>query len=238
MINLKEIPLFSALDEKHLKTLQNAIYLKQYEKESIVFYEGDSSQYLHILISGKVSLYKTSPKGSRIQINHLQAPNLIAEFTCFEQSAFPATCEFVTEGTIGLLPFEVLYQYLHNPDFSLELIKSLTSKVMLLSMLVHKETILSSEAKVADLMIKKLDVFTQLKNNEIASILNVTPETFSRILTKLKKENIIVVENQKIKVLHWDALHVIVETNTIKECTNCLAHFKKQFTVSAKSPKA
>ena len=228
MVKLEEIPMFSALEDRYLKELQNAVHVKHYSKDSIVFYEGDESEYLHILMEGDVKLYKTSPKGSQIQINRFSAPSLIAEFACFEKEVFPASCEFVTDGAVGLLHFDKLYEYLNQPEFSLELIKSLTGKVMTLSALVHKETILSSEAKVADLMIKKVAIFNRLKNNEIASILNLTPETFSRILTKFKKEDIISVDNHVLKVLNADALYSIVDTNTMKECTNCIAHFKAE----------
>jgi len=228
MIELQEIPMFSALEERYIAELKNAVHVKHFSKDSIVFYEGDESNYLHILMEGDVKLYKTSPKGSQIQINRFSAPSLIAEFACFEKEVFPATCEFVCDGAIGLLHFDKLYEYLNQPDFSLELIKSLTGKVMTLSALVHKETILSSEAKVADLMIKKVAIFNRLKNNEIASILNLTPETFSRILTKFKKEGIISVENHLLKVLNADALYSIVDTNTMKDCTNCIAHFKAE----------
>jgi CRP/FNR family transcriptional regulator len=226
MIELHDIPMFSALSEAHLKELKNAVHIKQYTKDSIVFYEGDESDYLYILLKGAVKLYKTSPKGSQIQINRFSAPSLIAEYACFEQDPFPASCEFVSDGTIGLLHFDKLYEYLSEAKFSLELIKSLTGKVMMLSTLVHKETILSSEAKVADLMIKKVNIFNRLKNNEIASILNLTPETFSRILTKFKKESIISVDNHTLTVSNKDALFNIVETNTMKDCTNCIADFK------------
>jgi len=218
--------MFSTLGDHYLKELQEQIHVKNYAKGSIVFYEGDESEYLHILMKGSVKLYKTSPKGTQIQINRFTAPGFIGEFVCFENEAFPATCEFVSEGMIGLLPVEKLYEYLNQPEFSLELIKSLTGKVSLLSALVHKETILSSEAKVADLMLKKVTIFNRLKNNEIASILNLTPETFSRILTKLKKEGIVKIENHKLIILNQEALFAIVENNTIKNCTNCLADFK------------
>ena len=228
MFTLEEIPMFSALGQNYIKELQEEIHIKQYTKESIVFYEGDESEYLHILMHGSVKLYKTTPKGSQIQINRFSAPGLIAEYACFEKEPFPATCEFVTDGTIGLLHFDKLYDYLNQPQFSLELIKSLTGKISLLSALVHKETILSSEAKVADLMLKKVTIFNRLKNNEIASILNLTPETFSRILTKMKKEKIIKIENHKLHILNQDALLAIIESNTIKTCTNCLADFKEK----------
>jgi len=228
MYKLEEIEMFASLSESNLKELYDQTHMKQYSKDSIVFYEGDESKYLHILLDGSIKLYKTTPKGTQIQINRLGAPAMIGEYACFENQPFPATCEFLTDGTMGLLPFDFVYKHLNNPNFSLEIIKSLTGKVALLSALVHKETVLSSEAKVADLMMQKLPLFHRLKNNEIASMLNLTPETFSRILTKFKKEGIISVKDQKVIVEHEEALYTIVETNTIKDCTNCIAHFKEQ----------
>jgi len=226
MVNLAEIPMFSDLDKKFHKELRESVYIKKYSKNSIVFYEGDESDYLYLLLEGTIRLYKTSPKGSEVQIKRMEAPNTIGEYACFEEEPFPVTCEFISEGVMGLLHFDKVYQYLDNKEFSLGLIKSLTSKVMILSSLVHKETILSSEAKVADLMIEKASIFNRLRNNEIASILNLTPETFSRILSKFKREKIIRVQKHNLTILNREALYQIVETNTVKECSNCLDVFK------------
>ena len=234
MIDLQDIPMFSDLDKKFHKELKDSIYVKKFTKNSIVFYEGDESDYLHILLKGRVKLYKTSPKGSQIQIHRMKAPDTIGEYVCFEKEPFPATCEFITDGVMGLLHFEKVYKYLDNKEFSLGLIQSLTSKVMILSSLVHKETILSSDAKVADLMITKIATFNRLRNNEIAMILNITPETFSRIITKFKKESIIHVEGGELQILNKEALYLILETNTVKECSDCIAHFKANLALAKK----
>ncbi len=226
MFDIADIPMFSDLDKKFHKELKDSIYLKRYTKDSIVFYEGDESSYLHILLDGTIRLYKTSPKGSEVQIKRMDAPNTIGEYACFEDEPFPVTCQFVSDGVIGLLHFDKVYKYLDNKEFSLGLIKSLTSKIIILSSLVHKETILSSEAKVADLMIDKPMIFNRLKNNEIASVLNLTPETFSRILSKFKKDKIISIKKHHLTILNRDALNMIVETNSIKSCTNCIDIFK------------
>jgi len=226
MINIQDISMFSDLDKKFHKELHDSIYIKKFTKNSIVFYEGDESDYLYILLEGTVRLYKTSPKGSQVQIKRMSAPNTIGEYACFEKEPFPVTCEFLSDGVMGLLHFDKVYEYLDNKEFSLGLIKSLTSKVMVLSSLVHKETIFSSEAKVADLMIEKLSIFNRLRNNEIASILNISPETFSRIISKFKKENIIAVEDHKVKIINLDTLTMIVATNSVKECNNCIDIFK------------
>jgi len=226
MIDLEKIPMFANLDKEFYKELKHNVYLKKFTKNSIVFYEGDESDYLYILIEGNLRLFKTSPKGTQVQIKRMNAPDTIGEYACFEKEPFPVTCEFITDGVMGLLYFDKLYSYLENREFALGLIRSLTGKVMLLSSLVHKETILSSEAKVADLMIEKISIFNRLRNNEIAGILNLTPETFSRVISKFKKESIIHVEKNKLKILNMEALHKIVETNTVKECTDCISTFK------------
>ena len=235
MVDIADIPMFSDLDKKFHKELRDSIYIKKYTKQSIVFYEGDESDYLYILLEGTIRLYKTSPKGSEVQIKRMDAPNTIGEYACFENEPFPVTCEFITGGVMGLLHFDKVYKYLDNKEFSLGLIKSLTSKVMILSSLVHKETILSSEAKVADLMIEKEIIFNRLKNNEIASILNLTPETFSRILSKFKKESIISIKKHKLTILNKEALYIIIETNTVKECNNCIDVFKAKLALMNES---
>ncbi len=232
MVDLSDIPMFSDLDRKFHKELKESIYLKRFTKNSIVFYEGDESDYFYILLEGSVKLYKTSTKGSQVQIKRMKAPNTIGEYACFEKIPFPVTCEFLTDGVMGLLHFDNVYKYLDNKEFSLGLIKSLTSKVVVLFSLVHKETILSSEAKVADLMLSNLSIFNRLKNNEIAGILNLTPETFSRIITKFKREYIIKIEKGRLKILNREALNIIVETNTVKKCTSCISNFKTKLALN------
>ncbi len=206
MVDIQDIPMFANLDKLFHQELKRSIYIKRFSKNSIVFYEGDESNYLYILLEGSIKLYKTSPKGNQIQIKRMNAPNTIGEYACFEKAPFPATCEFITDGAMGLLHFDKVYKYLEDKEFALGLIKSLTNKVMLLSSLVHKETILSSEAKVADLMLENIQIFNRLKNNEIAGILNLSAETFSRIITKFKKENIIRVKKSKVEIVDKKAL--------------------------------
>jgi CRP/FNR family transcriptional regulator len=227
MIAIEDVPMFCNLDKKFHKRLHDSIYVRHFSKNSVVFYEGDCSDYLHILLEGQVRLYKTSPKNSTIQIHRLVAPAVIGEYACLDQVPFPASCEFISEkGIIGLLHFDEVMRYMREPDFSLALLKSMTNKVMLLSSLVHKETILSSEAKVADLILNDTDTFSRIKNNEIASILNITPETLSRILSRLKKEGIISFKNHTLTITNLEALHILLEKNTIKACINCLGKKK------------
>jgi len=227
MHQFSEIQLFSKLSEDNLARLRDQAILKNLTKESIVFYEGDKSDHIFVLLEGTVKLYKTSPKGSQIQINRFDAPAVIGEYACFEQVPFPATCEFLTDGKIAKVPTSYVFESLHEESFALEMIKSLTSKVMILSSLVHKETIYSSEAKVAKILLENAELFHKLKHNEVASILNITPETLSRILKKFKNNGLIEgLKEGKLRLLDPEALDQVIDTNKVLDCTNCIAHFK------------
>ncbi len=227
MDRLRDIQLFSKLSDNHLDKIKKQSVIKSYSKGGIVFYEEDESSHIFVVLEGSVKLYKTSPKGTQVQINRFTAPAVLGEYACFEEMPFPATCEFVTEGKIAYIPRDYIVENLGNSEFALEMIKSLTAKIMVLSSLIHKETIYSSEAKVAKLLIEKSEIFHKLKYNEIASILNITPETLSRILKKFKTEGYIEgLKAGNIIVKEPESLENVIETNKVQDCTNCIAHFK------------
>ncbi len=215
MFALQEIPLFSKLSSEHLVQLQSQMQIRHYQKESIVFYEGDESRYLHVLLDGSVKLYKTSPKGTQIHMHNFIAPEIIALFAAFEKIPFPATCEFLGEGSVGLIPLEKIYSCMQNVDFSISLVWALSHRMRLLANLLHKETIFTAEAKIADILLHNPSVFKRFKHNEIASILNLTPETLSRILGKFKKAQMISIDNHEVCIYDKDALLNVVETNKI-----------------------
>ena len=217
MFELKDIPLFSGLSDRQLKELQDHIHVKHYSKDNIVFYEEEKSDYLHILLQGNVRLYKTNPSGKEVYLHGMSAPSPLALFPALERVALPATCAFLSEGAVGFLPLDKLHKCLENLDFSLAMIKAMSKRMKLLENLLHKETIFSSEAKIADLISNNAKIFQYLKNNEIASILNITPETLSRILTKLKKEEIITIKEHVLTILDQKALQGIIDTNSMKK---------------------
>ncbi len=195
MQRLKDIPFFTNLSDENLKKLENISLFKNYQSNQILFYEGDEPKYLYILIDGVLRMYKTTPKGQEVYIHQFTPISMVGELANFEKIKFPATAKFVTNGTILKIEFEKLESdFFKNPDISMEIIKSLTRKVKILSQVIHRELVLSSEAKVADFLYRNSELYDKLKNNQIASLLNITPETLSRILTKLKKDGIIAID--------------------------------------------
>lgn len=192
MDKIKEIPLFSHLDKDELDRLKEISTIKKYNLKEILFFEGEEPKYLNILLDGVVRIYKTNHKGNQIFLHQFLPVSLIAELANFENIPYPASAEFVSKGEVLRINYQKLEEdFFKNPDLSLKIIKSLASKLKIMSEVITNEVILTSEAKVAKFLVENAELFTALKNTKVASILNITPETLSRTLTKFKKRGLI-----------------------------------------------
>jgi len=211
MEKIRNIPLFSKLGDDSIKKLESISYFKKYDAGEIVFYEGDKPGTLYVLTDGVLRLYKTDAKGHEIYIHQFTPTSLVGELANFENMRYPASARFITSGEVLKIDFKKLEKdFFKHPDISMEIIKSLTRKVKILSNVIHQEMVLTSEAKIAKFIVEHPNVFKKIKNIQIAAILNVSPETLSRTITKLKKEKYIEIDKSyNITILKKDAIKAL-----------------------------
>jgi CRP/FNR family transcriptional regulator len=138
---------------------------------------------------------------------------LVGELANFENIKFPASSRFITKGEVLKIDYKKLEEdFFRNPEICMEIIRSLTNKVRILSNVIHHEMILTSEAKVAKFIKEHKNLFETVRNNQIAAILNVTPETLSRTLSKFKKDKLISIEkNHEITILNNEKITSLFE---------------------------
>ena len=205
---LRDIALFNSLSEENIKKIDEISTMANLNANDILFYEGDKPKYLHIILEGIVKLYKTDAKGHQLFLYQFTPVSLIGELANFENFPFPATAEAVIASKILKVDYEKLSDnILKNPNFSMEIIKSISKKAKILQNVIHQEMILTTEAKIAKLLIEHSELFSQLKNGQIAALINTTPETLSRTITKFKKSNYIFMDKEhQMKILDTDAL--------------------------------
>ncbi|MCR4941715.1 MAG: Crp/Fnr family transcriptional regulator [Campylobacter sp.] len=194
---LEKIYIFESLNSDEIARLKEISVRKKYKKGEFLFLEGDEPKWLNFLLSGAVRLYKTSPKCKEIFLHQIPPLNFVAEMANFERIAYPATAVFTTGGEVLRIDYQKFYdEFLQKPKIAMEFIKSLTKKIRINEAIIHQELILSSEAKIAKFIAENSDAFDTLKHTQIASILNITPETFSRILNKFKSQNLIKLDKE------------------------------------------
>lgn len=206
-LELNDFYFFNFLNDAELKRLKEITIKKKFNKDEILFYRGDEPKYLHLLVSGIAKLYTYDHKDNEVLIHNLMAPSLIAEIVNYEDGRFPANCSFETPSEVLLIDYDKFKkEFLLKPEISMFFIKSLTKKIKALESFINYNISSNSIEKIAKFLFENESNLSDLKQVKIAQILNITPETFSRKLAKLKKENIIENEKGRIKILDYDKL--------------------------------
>jgi len=91
---LKSIPTFSKLTDSELLLLKDISSIKFLNNNEILFYEGDESLNLHILLEGIIRVFKTDSKGKEIILQEFQPFSFIGEVSNYSQIKFPASSNF------------------------------------------------------------------------------------------------------------------------------------------------
>ncbi|KFL34892.1 MULTISPECIES: Crp/Fnr family transcriptional regulator [unclassified Sulfurospirillum] len=197
MDRIRTISIFSKLNDAQLEKLKKISVIKKFSAKEILFYEGDAPIYLYVLLQGTLKVYKTNHKGQQIFLHQFYPGGLVAELANFENILYPATAEFMSESEVLRIDYKALeHDFFKNPDISFEIIKSLIAKHKILIDVIQKEVILTADAKVAKFILDNGELFKTLKNTQVASILNLTPETLSRTLSKFKSSGFIELDDK------------------------------------------
>ncbi len=186
---LKQIGLFGSLNEKELSELATVTQISHYHKDSIIFTQGEMSQNVMILIDGVVSIYKHDSKGNEVVIGYFNRYALLAEAATLRKTPLPSSARFQTDGSILKISLDGFEKFLlSHPGLAYEIIQSLLAKIDLLQQNIHFNLAATSKEKVLNFFQKNPKLALDLKQYEIASILSMTPETLSRNISKLLKE--------------------------------------------------
>ena len=207
MKELRNFYLFRNLNDKQFERLQEISNIVEYKKGTILFFEGDEAKSLIILIDGILRVYKTDRKGNNVTLHHFFPVDVVAEIVNFEHMRYPASAEFETDGKALIINYKIFEkEFLKSPEISFAFIKSLSKKIKYLENIIATNMTMNSTARVAKFICEHSNEILKLKKNIIASYLNITPETLSRILKKFSDLNLIEKQKDSIIVLNKDGL--------------------------------
>ncbi|MFQ6341889.1 nitrosative stress-sensitive transcriptional regulator NssR [Campylobacter sp. VTCC 70190] len=190
----------------YLELLSSVGKLKKFQKNSILFYEGEEAKKFFILLKGKIRIYKSTASDREITLHYFNSPNFIAEMPAFKQINYPANAVFEEDSEILELDF-VRFQNLcsENKEFNFLLISSLFDKIRILEKKLSQNT-LDLRTRLLRYLLeneKKLDTISQ---KQIATDLDVRVQSLSRILKELKILELIDTKKGRIEILDKNAI--------------------------------
>jgi len=203
---------FSFLDECSLEKLSSAATLKRYEKGGVIFFGGERSDFIHIVYSGAVRIYRPRSDGGETTVGIFRPFSFFGEFANFKNIPFPSNAEALIDSEVLKIEYGTFREMFFddsirkNPVFV-----SLFEKFDVLNALVDRGMVLNIKERVAKFILQNYDLFGKLQHYHIASMLKITPETLSRTLKKLESEGLIVNHGKKgIEVVDREMFDTIV----------------------------
>ncbi len=196
---LQELVFFKDLDKEVIEKIEGFTTELTLPKDSILFYEGDESKDFFLLTKGIIKLYKVTSNDKEVILKYFHKNETIAEVANFENINYPATAQAFTDIEVLKIDFKSLKDIiLTQPELSYKVMTSLIKKIRNLENIVSMHIVLDSHERVAKYIHDHPDDFFSTKNIVIAEILNISPETLSRILRTFKNEKILDVSKKEV----------------------------------------
>ena len=212
MTDLKQSYFFDNLNDEQLKILNGFAKKKNYEKNSILFYEKDKPTSLILLTEGILKVYKTDQKNHEIILHRFTPVSMVAEIAILEDIPYPASAVFETDGTVIEINFERFKkEFFQDPEIALLFFKSLSKKIKYLEDVISLNIVLDSTARLAKFICEHQEEFNALKHYDLAKHLHMTPETLSRKLKKLVALNLVSKDQNGYHVKNKEALELFFE---------------------------
>ncbi|MDD5296656.1 MAG: Crp/Fnr family transcriptional regulator [Rhodocyclaceae bacterium] len=207
---LRQLPLFQELTPEQTAHLVAGTREKRLQKGEMLFQKGDKPRGFFLMVSGQVKLAFSSPQGNE-KVVHILGPNqTFGEAVMFMDRPYPVFAQALTDAVLLHVGQAEVFQLLQSdPLFARHLLAGLSIRLHTLVQDVESYSLRSSAERVIGYLLQgqtetkagsSLDVDLPTSKQVIASLLNLTPETLSRIFHDLSSAGLITVQGKHVHV--------------------------------------
>lgn len=208
---LQHIHLFDDLDEQQRQTIAAHSQLVSLQEHQHLFTQGDHAEYFYYVHSGQIKLFRLSSAGDEKVFEIVTPGQIFAEAVIFStQRQYPVNAEALI--STGLYAFHIpsFTSILHDStDSCFRLLSDLSRRMFLRINEIDALTLQNAAFRLVYFLLQQIpegaichsSIHLTTPKNVIASRLSIQPETLSRILSTLKKKNLIKVKGHNITLL-------------------------------------
>jgi CRP-like cAMP-binding protein len=130
MLFLRRVSIFSSMALEQLRVLTSHLEDQHFLAGEVIFYEGDFSQELYIVVLGAVRIVKDYKGHHEHTMNVLSSGDFFGEMAIFEGLPRSGTAVTNVESELLVLPPEKFKQTIYQkPDMAFEIFRELSARV-------------------------------------------------------------------------------------------------------------
>ena len=198
--------------------------MRTFDKGATLFAEGDGSDFLYVVASGHVKVFKTTARGTDVILEIFGPGDPVGAVAVYESRAYVASAVALEPTTCLLIPRQAFFSLLEtHPTLVRGLLVGLTHRLVELTTRLTDLTGGRVEARLARFLLKLANDMGQrrpegvfiplsLSRQELADMIGTTIETSIRIMSRWAKEDVVRTEKDGFLVVDRASLETIALT--------------------------
>jgi CRP-like cAMP-binding protein len=220
---LRSATLYRGLSDDDRRRIAEVAIVKSWDKGETIFSEGDPSDFLLTVLSGRVKVVKLQPSGKEVILEIFGSGDPVGAVVAYEGRPYPASA-IALERTSCLLvrraPFFALLE--KHPSLVRGLLSTFTRRIVELAQRIPEVAGARVETRFAHLFLKLADrlgrphgasVFIPLalSRQELADLTGTTIETCIRLMSRWGKEGLLETERDGFLLRNRPALEELTQ---------------------------
>jgi CRP-like cAMP-binding protein len=214
-----KLPLFQELDADQLRSIAANTREIQIGKGEMLFQKGDEAKGFYLVLKGQIKLAFPSIQGNEKVVAIVGTGQTFGEAAMFLDQRYPVRAEALANSDLLYFGSQMIFGLLaQDPLFARKLLAGLSFRLHQLVQDVELYSQRSSAQRVIGYLLQlcpaqggcdmPLTIDLPTTKQVVASRLNLTPETLSRILHDLSEEGLIEMQGRRIHIPHPEPLRL------------------------------
>jgi CRP-like cAMP-binding protein len=215
---LRQVPIFSSLEEQELKFLAQRAVPRNYSAGQIIFNEGDPCSGLYVIESGNVRIFKSSESGREQVLAIEGAGGSVAELPVFDGGEYPASASAASDSTLLFVSksdFQALC--LEHPRVALKVLRVVGGRLRRLVGIIEELSFTTVHQRLSAFLLRLAErsgqqtnggteIVLPASNQELAAQLGTVRELVSRNMSRLQAQGIIHMDGRRVTIPNLEAL--------------------------------
>jgi len=213
---LKNIPLFSELNQKDLEKVVQVANRQRYHKENLILIEEEVGSSMFVILEGRVKISRISDDGREVILAILSEGDFFGEMSLLDGQTRSANVTAIDESELLVIRREEFLQMLHDyPQIAINLLKELAQRIRKGDEHIKSLSLQDAKGRVANTLLRIAEdygVFRkgQVEINELplqqdlANMAGTSRETISRVIKTLIQQAYLKKERGKIIIIDYE----------------------------------
>lgn len=213
---LKNIPLFSELNDRDLEKIIQVASRQKYHKDNLILLEEEVGSTMFIILSGRVKISRISDDGREVILSILSDGDFFGEMSLLDGHTRSANVTAIEESELLVIRREEFLQMLRDfPQIAINLLKELAQRIRKSDEHIKSLSLQDATGRVASTLLRiaedsgvfrrgQVEISELPLQQDLANMAGTSRETISRVIKSLCEEGYLKKASGKIIIIDYE----------------------------------